>query len=245
MPWFNLHKKTTKYSLDFIGIDMHSHLLPSIDDGAKTIEDSLRYIKALQQLGLSTFYTTPHIFMEVYPNNPQIIQQALSNVVEYCKIHDVQVTIHAAAEYMMDEQFAKVLAEQTMQTINKKYVLVELPHLYDNPMAPEYIFKLKIDGYTPILAHPERYRYYHQSFDNYYRFKELGCLLQINLLSIAGYYGKDVQKIAIKLLDKGCIDIVGTDLHHDRHVEALSNFTASGELHAILSQYPIQNKKIF
>lgn len=246
MAWFNINKKSNKhYSLDFIGVDIHSHLLPGIDDGAKTLDDSLRYIKALQKLGFSKLYTTPHIFMEIYPNNPEKINKALDQVKQQMMVENISIPIYAASEYMMDEQFKEVYQSQNILAIEKSYVLIEMPHMYKSPRIEAYIFDLKIKGYTPILAHPERYNYYHSSFDSYYRFKELGCLLQLNLLSISGYYGKDVEKISLKLLDKGWIDVVGTDAHHDKHIAALQQFTANGELHAMLGQYSIRNKELF
>lgn len=248
MGWFNISKKNkiaAHYSLDFIGVDIHSHLLPGIDDGAKTIEDSLRYIKALQQLGFFKFYTTPHIFMELYPNHPERIEEALNKVKNQAHIESLSVDIYAAAEYMMDEQFKKVFEEQKTLVVGKSYVLIEMSYAYESPLIEEYIFDLKIKGYTPILAHPERYNYYHHTLDKYYRFKDLGCLLQLNLLSLTGYYGKEIRKTALQLLSKGWIDVVGTDVHHDRHIVALQQFTASGELHTILGQYPIKNKELF
>lgn len=248
MNWFNISKKKKRsenYSLDFIGVDIHSHLLPGIDDGAKTVEDSLRYIKALQQLGFSKFYTTPHIFMELYPNNPERIEKALNEVRNKATLENLAVDIYAAAEYMMDEQFKQLCQHQKMLVIGKSHILIEMSYAYESPVIEQYIFDLKIKGYTPILAHPERYSYYHRTLDKYYRFKEMGCLLQLNLLSLTGYYGKEVQRIGIKLLDKGWIDVVGTDVHHDRHIATLQKFTANGGLYTILGQYPIENKKLF
>lgn len=232
-------------NLEWLGIDIHSHLLPGIDDGAPNLATSINYIKQLTDLGLHSFICTPHIFKEIYPNNNSSITSALQSVKNELVNHNINVDIAAAAEYMMDTDFLGILKTEVIMTLPNKYILIEMSYAAKNNQIEQYIFELNIKGFKPILAHPERYKYYHNSFKDYQRFKDLGCLLQLNVLSVTGYYGKDVRETALKLIKGNYIDLVGTDLHHQKHLDALTTFTRSGQLSQLLKHKEILNKKLF
>ena len=201
-------------------IDIHSHLLPGIDDGAKTFEDSLRLIQALQKIGITQIITTPHIIQHVWENtHEQIIAKKNSTVLELRK-NNIDISFEAAAEYLMDDQFVKLFQSKNLLTLKDNYVLVEMSYI--NPPIQLYsiLFDLQVAGYIPVLAHPERYLFYHKKFNEYEKLKEAGCLFQLNLLAVVGYYGYNITKIAEKLLQKGMYDYVGSDVHHDNHIAA-------------------------
>lgn len=201
-------------------IDIHSHLLPGIDDGAKTFEDSLRLIQALQKIGITQIITTPHIIQHVWENTHEQIIANKNNTILGLRKNNINIPFQAAAEYMMDDQFVKLFQSNQLLTLKDNYVLVEMSYI--NPPIQLYsiLFDLQVAGYIPVLAHPERYLFYHKKFNEYEKLKEAGCLFQLNLLAVVGYYGDSITKIAEKLLQKGMYDHVGSDVHHDNHIAA-------------------------
>lgn len=201
-------------------IDIHSHLLPGIDDGAKTFEDSLRLTNALQGFGTSQIITTPHIIQYFWENTNDIIRATEEVTSIELKKNNVQIPFRAAAEYMMDDYFVKLFQSGTLLTLKDNYVLVEMSYLNAPIQLYSILFDLQVAGYIPVLAHPERYTFYHNNFDEYTKLINAGCLLQLNLLSVVGYYGDGITEIAKKLLKKGMYSFVGSDAHHDNHIAA-------------------------
>ncbi|WP_395051220.1 tyrosine-protein phosphatase [Flavobacterium sp.] len=201
-------------------IDIHSHLLPGIDDGAQTFEDTLRLTKALQSFGTSQCITTPHIIEHFWDNTPEIITEKEAVVLVELSKHKITIPFRAAAEYMMDESFVSLFQTGPLLTLKKNYVLVEMSYI--NPPVQLYsiLFDLQVAGYIPVLAHPERYLFYHHNMEEYNKLKTAGCLFQLNLLAVVGYYGDAVTKVAEKLLQKGMYSFVGSDAHHDNHIAA-------------------------
>ena len=199
-------------------IDIHSHLLPGIDDGARTFEDTLRLTKALQGFGVSQFITTPHIIQYVWDNtHEQILSNKETTVVELEK-NKITIPFSAAAEYLMDDQFVQLFQSHQLLTLKDNYVLVEMSYINAPIQLYSILFDLQVAGYIPILAHPERYLFYHKNFSEYEKLKRAGCLFQLNLLSVVGYYGAEITKIAEQLLAKGMYTYVGSDVHHDNHI---------------------------
>ncbi len=199
-------------------VDIHSHLIPGIDDGAKTIEDSINLINELNKIGFSQFITTPHVMPPVWKNNNIIIQKGEKEV--QVAIDKSNIPFKAAAEYMLDRQFLEILKNEQLLTLKDNYLLVEMSYLNPPINILEIIYEIQIAGYTPMLAHPERYLFLHNRFDFYTTLKKSGCLFQLNLLSVVGYYGLPVLKTAEKLLKQKMIDFVGSDLHHQKHLGA-------------------------
>lgn len=203
-------------------IDIHSHLLPGIDDGAKNLETSIKLIKKMSSFGIKNFVTTPHILGEVYPNTSTIIKEKLIEVQTELKRQDQdEITIRAAAEYMMDEQFLKLLEKDDILTLKDNYILVEMSYFSAPFNLYDILFEIQLKGYKPVLAHPERYNFFHADFENYYKLKKAGCLFQLNLLSLTPQYGKNVQKMSDKLLKENLYDFVGSDTHHKSHLDLL------------------------
>ncbi len=227
----------------FLGADMHSHFVPGIDDGAKTIEDSLVLLRAMEQMGYKTVITTPHIMIDFYPNTREKITNGLEILRTAAKENDIKLTINAAAEYYIDEYFAELVNKEPLLTVHKNEVLVEFSMMYEPPMLNSVLFNMQTSGYRPILAHPERYTSLHNNFDKFMELKDRGCLLQLNLLSLTGYYGGNVMNTANKLLEKGMYDYCGTDMHHEKHAEAVKNILQT-RLYTLLVNYPFLNSKL-
>lgn len=204
--------------------DMHSHILPGIDDGAPDIETSLELIKGIYALGIRKTIATPHIISDIYRNTPATINQALASVQVACAKENIAIEITAAAEYMLDDYFLHLLRQpERLLTIHKNYILTEQSFATPTENLHQIAFEVVTMGYKPIMAHPERYHFYHQSYDAYHKLKDMGFLLQVNLLSLSGYYGKPVCKAAKYLLTNNLADLVGSDMHHERHLEALQD----------------------
>lgn len=217
-------KKSPRPAADFsrLSCDMHSHLIPGIDDGSPDMTTSLELIRGLIDLGYKKIITTPHILSDIYPNTPSIIGAGYQDVLAELQRQNISVEFRAAAEYLMDDQFARMLEEdEPLLTLKDKMVLVELSFAVPSINLKELIFEMQIKGYQPVLAHPERYLYFGGNKDWYNQLKEAGCLFQLNLLSLRGYYGKASTELAHYLVKKKYVDLLGTDMHHQRHLETL------------------------
>ncbi|WGH76967.1 histidinol phosphatase [Tenacibaculum tangerinum] len=203
-------------------VDIHSHLLPGIDDGAKNIEDSVSLISKMYSYGIKNFVTTPHVLGDVYPNSSETIKSKLSEVRKALDNKGfADISIRAAAEYMMDERFVERLEADDILVLKDKYILVEMSYFNAPYNLYDILFEIQLKGYKPVLAHPERYNFYHHDFQNFYKLKKAGCLFQLNFLSLTEQYGKGVQKVSKKLLSEGMYDFVGTDAHHHNHLKLL------------------------
>lgn len=204
-------------------VDIHSHVLPGIDDGAKTIEDSKFLLERMIDFGFSKIITTPHTIENIWNNTPETIANALQLTKDTLPQLTEKVKLEAASEYILDDYFAKQTKQTNLLTLKNKYVLVEMSYINPPIQLFDYLFDLQVAGYTPVLAHPERYVFYHADFSNYNKLKKAGCYFQMNLLSATGYYGKEVAKIAEGLLKKNMIDFVGSDFHHKHHLASFTN----------------------
>jgi protein-tyrosine phosphatase len=237
-------KKTTKAHFDLasMGVDIHAHLIPGIDDGAKTTAESLALIRGLQDLGIEKIIATPHVYKEYYPNTKADILRGLDKLKMALKTANISIPIEAAAEYFLDDHFENLLAKNEILPLNGKYILVEMS-FYGAPMKLyDYLFQIRQKGYIPILAHPERYIFYKDNFSEYEKLKDAGCLFQMNLLSLTGYYNETAKNIAQRLLSDYLIDFLGTDMHHLRHLNAIRNMELPSKVVSALENYPFKNR---
>jgi protein-tyrosine phosphatase len=217
-------KKTVEMELLPVTTDIHSHILPGIDDGAPDIATSMVLVKGIYALGINKTVATPHIIGDLYRNTPTTINDALNKLKVACAEEKIDISITAAAEYMLDDHFLQLLRHGSpLLPIHKNVILTEQTFASPTENLHHIAFEIITSGYRPIMAHPERYHFYHQNFDAYSRLKDMGFLLQVNLLSLTGYYGKPVAKAAKYLLTTGLVDLLGTDMHHERHLHALQN----------------------
>ena len=223
MFFFKKNKTVLKDLIPENHIDIHSHLLFGIDDGAKTFDDSLSLTSAMIDFGVKEFITTPHIIQHVWENNAEIITTKEKEVVSLLQQNNINLPFKAAAEYLMDDHFVKLFQSGPLLTLKDNYVLVEMSYINAPIQLYDIIFDLQVAGYKPVLAHPERYVFYHKNFSEYTKLKKSGCLFQLNMLSAVGYYGGGVFLTAKKLLENGMIDYVGSDVHHNKHIEAFHN----------------------
>lgn len=227
-------------------IDFHNHIIPGIDDGSPDSETSLGLIKGLQALGYTEFIFTPHIIADTHPNTPDTIQKGFDVLSSALDQNNLKLNRSFAAEYMMDDIFSQKLRnkEPFLKLVDDK-ILVEFSYIQRPDHVERISFDLQIQGYEPILAHPERYIYYHNNWEyNYSHLKDLGFELQLNLLSLTPYYGKEVQKIAQKMLKADMFDFACTDLHHFRHLQALQDSFTKDSLLELFDKYGFRNHEL-
>lgn len=201
--------------------DIHNHILPGIDDGSKSVDQSLEMLNIYANLGIQKLITTPHIYKDLYPNTQHNIQTAYTILREASKNHSVEI-IGYAAEYMVDEFFMnEINTETALLTCFKNYVLIEIPFFGDLRRLNEVIFIMLNKGYLPILAHPERYTAL-QTIKDIENLKQKGIHMQLNALSLIGFYGPEIQKKASQWLQKGLYDLIGTDAHNKHQLNKLN-----------------------
>ncbi|WP_025145049.1 tyrosine-protein phosphatase [Pedobacter jeongneungensis] len=235
-------KKNKITDISWLGVDIHSHILPGIDDGSPDIETSVRLVKSLTELGFEQLIATPHILKELYPNTPESINKAKRDLQTALDNASISTKLSAGAEYMIDQDFD---LNESLCTLDQKHLLIEMSYLSETPGISQTIFDVEIKGFKPVLAHPERYTFYFKDKSRLKRFKEKGCLLQLNLLSVLGYYGKDVKQLSESLLKEKMYDLAGTDLHHEKHLSALTAAVQSGKLYDLIGSYDFKNQEIF
>lgn len=225
--------------------DMHSHLIPGVDDGAPDMATSIKLIRGMNELGYSRIITTPHIMWDIYKNSPAIILSRLETLREELKKQGIPVAIHAAAEYFLDDHVGELLRNnEPLLTLNGTMVLTEFSLAYQPHGIKEILFEMQMQGYQPVIAHPERYVYLQQNKEFYDDLKDIGCLFQLNILSLAGGYGRSIQELAQYLLKKNYYDLLGTDLHHGGHLEALRNPALTYQLRKILDTGKFRNPEL-
>jgi len=217
-----------KFLVDYLDgfTDIHNHILPGIDDGAKTVEESIRLIKGMGEFGVTNFICTPHIMENYYPNNPTTISKSLSLLKNELNTQRMnQINISVAAEHMIDSGIEKLIESKKIMPLGENYLLIEMSYLQPPINFDETVQKVKESGYFPILAHPERYHFIHQKHKKYSTFKEQGILFQLNILSLSDFYGSEVKKVAFKLLNEGLINFLASDVHNQNQIKAIKNVT--------------------
>ncbi len=236
--------KLETIDLSLIGTDMHSHLIPGIDDGSKSLDDTIAMLKKFSDLGYKKVITTPHIMNDYYRNTPEIILGGLEKVRAAIKEEGIAIELEAAAEYYLDYSILDLMASKQILTFGDNYVLVELSFSQEQTGVKELLFELITDGYKPILAHVERYPYYNNQWDLIHEYRERDVLLQLNLNSLSGHYGPMVKRMAEQLIDKDLINVVGSDCHHFGHLEIIETLLTNPHLHKIVNKPDLLNKRL-
>ena len=239
----NLFKKKEvlpPFDLGRFNSDMHSHLIPGIDDGAQDMDQTIAMLAKFESLGYKKVVTTPHIMTDSFPNNPEIILSGLEKVKNEIKKVGIEIEIEAAAEYYFDETLMPKIKNKELLTFGDNYVLVEFAFHSPPQFLDQLFFELKTHGYRPVIAHFERYLYYLGKIDKAEKWRSEGINIQINLNSLFGQYGPEVQKQAEKLIDEGQFDFVGTDCHRIEHLMILEKNLSSPYLHKI-GKYLVKN----
>lgn len=238
---FSKSKSLDPFDLSNIGVDMHSHLIPGIDDGSKSMDETIAMLAKLESLGYRKVITTPHVMNEVYPNTPEIIKEGLENVRSMAKQLKLDIEIEAAAEYYYDESLIEKTKNKSLLSFGDNYVLVEFAFQNEPQFEDQLFFEMQMQKYQPILAHFERYAYFLGSTEKAKEYREKGVNIQVNLNSLSGHYGPEVKKQAERLIDAGLVDFVGTDCHRIQHLLILEENLKNPYIHK-LANLPLKNK---
>ena len=237
-------KEPEPVSLDTIQVDMHSHLVPGIDDGCKTVEESIEIIRSLMELGYKKAVTTPHVMSEGYPNTSKTILDGLEKVKTEIEKLNLDFEIEAAAEYYVDDHFEQLLDDNDILSFGDRYLLIEFSYMNRPINYMDIIQKIIDRGYKPILAHPERYLFFHQEFEVYQGLKNMGVYLQLNLFSLAGVYSPGPMAIGRKLIDNNLIDFLGTDIHNPFQIKYIERAQKDKFLGKLIDSGKLLNKTL-
>jgi tyrosine-protein phosphatase YwqE len=241
LKWFLNKKEKACEVLDFsvLKTDIHSHFIPGIDDGAPDMEVSITLIKKMQELGFSKVITSPHVMSDFYQNSSETILNGLADVRAELKVQNINMEIEAAAEYYIDYEFEQKIGKEKFLTFGDNYILVELSFMEAPRNLFDIIFKLQLEGYKVVLAHPERYNYY--SIKDYEELISRGVLLQINLLSLIAYYSPQIKKKTEVLINSGMVSLVGTDCHNMNHAELYKKCQTQKAWHDLVNSGKLLN----
>lgn len=230
---FFTKKKAAKFELSQLGTDIHSHLLPGIDDGSQNLEQSIAMINKFVEFGYKKLITTPHIMSDMYPNTQDTILPALELVQDEMKRLNIPIILEAAAEYFTDDYLFDIIGKEKLLTFSGNHLLFEFSFHNKPMMMDETIFKLQAKGYKPVLAHYERYMFFPDT-KQAAEFRDKGVKIQVNINSLSGHYGPHPKKQAEKLIDEKLVDVIGTDCHRIEHLMLLERTLDNKYLHKIL-----------
>lgn len=231
---FNRQKKEAANLGGSLLVDIHSHLLPGIDDGAPTMDHTIGMLRKFEELGYQKLILTPHIMSGVYDNTSEIILKKLDEVRKVSQELGLKLTLEASAEYYFDETLFERIRTKDLLPFHGNHILFEFSFRNRPSQIEDIVFGLKSAGYQPVLAHFERYMYFHPSIEVAKSLRERGCYIQVNLNSFTGHYGPDVKNQAIRLLKSGLIDILGSDCHRIQHLELLESSLREAVFHQLL-----------
>lgn len=241
MFFFNRSRNSGHSDFSAVGVDMHSHLIPGVDDGAKNVDDSIELISGLKNLGFSHLITTPHTLQEIHPNTKESLTNGHALLAD--KLPE-GISLNLSSEYYLDEQFKNQVEENGVMPFKGNRLLIEFSQISRPHNLEEFVFELGIKGYQVVLAHPERYLFFHKQFDYYSRIKDLGVELQVNALSLTLHYGKGIKAIAEKLIEKDMIDFIGTDIHHVKHLDLLKQVPGTKHFGRLIDSGLLKNKEL-
>ena len=215
-------KRKEKRTVRPLLVDVHSHLIPGIDDGSSSMEESLELISTMSELGYQKIITTPHVMNDFYPNTTEDIRNRLRRLRTHVDAAGIDMEIEAAAEYYLDEHFMQMLEnKEEMLTFGDNYLLFETSFLNEPAYLHEGIFQIISNGMKPVMAHPERYVFVQNRPEMLQDLIDRGLLLQINTISLSGYYSKAAKKLAELLIDERVVSFLGTDCHNKKHLEMM------------------------
>jgi len=241
LKWFSKKKEKECEPLDFsvLKTDIHSHFIPGIDDGSPDMETTIALIEKMQDLGFEKIITSPHVMSDFYQNSSEIILKGLADVRRELKAKNINMKIDAVAEYYIDYEFEQKIGKEKFLTFGDNYILVELSFMQSPRNLFEIIFKLQLEGYKVVLAHPERYNYF--TMKDYEEFLSRGVILQINFLSLIGYYSPQVKKKTESLINAGMVRLIGTDCHNMNHAELYEKCQTQKAWHDLVNSGKLLN----
>ena len=238
-------KESGAFDYSLLKTDMHSHILPGIDDGAPDIHTSVEMINGLAHLGFKKLITTPHVMQDMYPNKRDDILKGAETLQKHLQSAGIQVELGVAAEYFLDDNFKKMLADkEPLLTFGDNLVLVEFSMASEQYNFKELLFEMQMQSYQPVIAHPERYIYQERNKEFFEELKAAGYLFQLNIMSLAGVYGKTATELARYFMKHEYYDLAGTDLHNTHHFSQLQSSSIAHGLKELLEAGKLLNPEL-
>ncbi len=224
-----------------IVVDIHSHILPNLDDGVKNLSDSIEIIKTMHALGYQKLIVTPHNQQDWFYNPPEKIMEALNKMNVAISVHRINILLQAASEYYLDKAFLQLIKNREVLTFGNNYVLFELSPFIYNEGLYENIDEIFQNGYTPVLAHPERYIYFYHQKEHYHRLNEMGVKLQLNLVSLSQYVSKELRTTAEYLVENNLIRFCGSDTHSMKNPLIIQSLTENNMFISLVNSGKLLN----
>lgn len=230
--------------LSVLHTDIHSHLIPGVDDGSSSLEESIFLIKALRDLGFKKLITTPHHLYNSFPDGTSILDEKLLELRQEIEKQGIDIELDLGVELMLDDDISEMIKKGEIRTFGDNNLLFEIPMNSEVYGLDQWLFDLQLAGYNLILAHPERYSYFFKNSDIFDSFKDRGILMQLNTMSISGYYGPDIKDSAEWMIDNNYVDLLGSDCHGERHIHAIKNTLRSPYLKKLIDSGRLKNKDL-
>ncbi|MEO5644078.1 MAG: CpsB/CapC family capsule biosynthesis tyrosine phosphatase [Bacteroidia bacterium] len=231
--------------LGILNCDMHSHFIPGIDDGARTMKDTLDLLKAVEDMGYKKVITTPHVMSDFFRNTSANIKAGLEQVRIAAKAEGIHLEIDAAAEYYLDYDLEKKLQDERLLTFGSDYLLFEVSYMNAPDNLDTFIFQLQTSGYKPVLAHPERYPFWFtKNLEHFEKLKEKGVLFQLNINALTGHYSPATKKVAEQMIERGWYEFLGSDCHHMGHIELMRRVRGEKALHKLITSGKLLNNSL-
>ena len=230
-----------KEDFSLLGTDMHSHLLPAVDDSGESTNHCLRMIRSLEDMGFHTLYTTPHSIQSIHPNTLESLAESYNTIKDSLPEN---LRFDYSSEYFLDELFLNNLDNKQLRPLPDNRLLIEFSMVSMPYKLETQFFDILMQGYQIVLAHPERYLFFQKDQGILARLKDMDIEFQVNALSLGGYYGDNVKHLADKLIDNGWVDFIGTDAHHDKHIRALRKIPATRSYKRLLDQGILKNNTL-
>lgn len=232
--------------VSILQVDLHSHLIPGIDDGSQSMDETMEMLNRLQDMGYRKVITTPHVMSDYYRNTPEIILSGLQDVRQAIADQGLDLEVEASAEYYLDDSFERLINQDDLLPFgDKRYILFELPFISEPLNFATVIFNMQLKEYKPILAHPERYGYWYGQHEKLEDIHDKGVLLQLNINSLSGYYGPEAKKVCDWLIEKDMVSFLGTDCHRMEHLDVYRNLTCRTlAFHKLLESGRLLNKTL-
>jgi len=241
---FKKNKPATVSDFSFLGTDMHSHIVPGVDDGSDSVETSLELLRGFVEMGYRKIVTTPHTRPDYFPNTEADLRAGFERLKPAIAQANLPIEVEMASEYFVDYEFLQQQDINNLLTFAGKHLLIELSTYQPPPNLFDTLFQLKIKGYQLILAHPERYGYYASDFQQFEKLKDFGCQFQVNLLSLTGNYGKPTRDLAMKFFKQKMVDFLGTDMHNVKHLDSLKVMQQDGKLMRFVLEQEFRNASL-
>lgn len=255
---FGLFKKKTPLpTFAPLVTDMHCHLLPLVDDGSKSLEESLTVMEAMKETGFEEIRLTPHFATPRYPNDVNKIKtlyQKFCDDVEANKgDRNLPRIVSLTGEFRIDDGFKGYADRNEFLTYHfadpkrgseKGLLLIEFSLNQRRMGLEDIVYQCQLDGYDIILAHPERYPYFGSHSKILEQFKEQGVYFQSNILSLDGFYGEEAQHKAFEYLENGWVEFLGTDMHNVVYGEALRRASTNKKIIKLLETTEFENRNL-